>query len=198
MQFLANCTELPQRRLCEGLVLVLVYIFNNSICTEEMVPVRVDRRLNGDICYFDQGDTNFETCNLDVNLTYLIDERQCASNQEFFNGIIVYCQVSTTTIIIINMPNNSYTGCDFAIAINESLMGHKIAAYINVSNHILMTFNEGSQPTTAILTYQGQYLANKLISDCRIVNLEVYRGRQRTFVINHNGFTINNGTIEVR
>ena len=87
-----------------------------------------------------------------------------------------------------------HTGCDFAIAINESLTGRKIAAHI--SDHILMTFNESSL-TTAYLTYQGQYLTNRLISNCRIVALEVYRGRQQISVIDHNGFTINDGIIEV-
>ena len=88
MQFLALCTYLTQRRLYNNFVLkaiVFVYIVSTSVwmCTEEIVPARVSRRLTGDAAF---SESDSCTCINEGNLTYLVEERQCVKNQDLLNG----------------------------------------------------------------------------------------------------------------
>ena len=68
--------------------IVFVYIINSLVstkpCSEETVPVSVNRRPSGDIFV---SESNIScTCNEDDNLTYLVAERQCVDNQDLLNG----------------------------------------------------------------------------------------------------------------
>jgi hypothetical protein len=67
---------------------VFVYVISRVVCSasEEMEPVRsVQRRLDGDIYYYESGPVPHESC-VDEKPTYLVKERQCVNNIEFING----------------------------------------------------------------------------------------------------------------
>ena len=51
------------------------------------VPVRVNRRISGDIYY---SNNNSLACNDDDNITFLVSERRCVKNEELFNGNLVF------------------------------------------------------------------------------------------------------------
>ena len=70
----------------------LFCILASHIVSDINVPVRVKRRLTGDI-YYDNL-TNFYICHDDDNLTFLVSERRCVKNQELLNGIIFVSLVS--------------------------------------------------------------------------------------------------------
>ena len=71
------------------LVLLKTFLFcilASHIVSNVTVPVRVTRRLTGDI-YYDNL-SNYYICRDDDNLTFLVSERRCVKNQELLNGII--------------------------------------------------------------------------------------------------------------
>jgi hypothetical protein len=67
---------------------VFVYVISRVVCSasDEMVPVRrVQRRLRGDVYFYESELVTHELCD-NENRTYLVDERQCVSNIELING----------------------------------------------------------------------------------------------------------------
>ena len=67
-------------------VIMLVSIASNlMLASEENIPVRVSRRLDGDIYWYSSND--FEVCR-DNLLTYLVSEDRCMNDQELFSGIM--------------------------------------------------------------------------------------------------------------
>ena len=64
-------------------VIILVSIASNlMLASETNIPVRVSRRLTGDIYqYF-----NFPHQVCQDNLTYLVSEDRCVNDEELFNG----------------------------------------------------------------------------------------------------------------
>ena len=82
-------------------VLLLVCIVCRVVCGEVPVPLGIQRRLGGDIVYFES--TPHEPCNENNNKTYIVDERRCESDDELLNGMnmiytFVYLNNETTTI----------------------------------------------------------------------------------------------------
>ena len=55
------------------------------VCTDELVPVIVNRQLGNDTVHFSSAH-NTISCNTDDKVTYLVDEKKCVSNQELLNG----------------------------------------------------------------------------------------------------------------
>lgn len=79
-------------RICLGLKSVLVkavlfYALASPIITISNVdvPIRVRRRIGGDIYYFTSSNNSFTICH-DDNITFLVSERRCVKNQELFDG----------------------------------------------------------------------------------------------------------------
>ena len=62
-------------------VLVLMAIASSLMASEENIPVKINRRLSGDIYYLN---TIYHSCG--NNHSYLVDEDRCVENQEFFSG----------------------------------------------------------------------------------------------------------------
>ena len=64
-------------------VLVLMVIASSFMASEENIniPVKVNRRLNGDIYYLN---TIYYSCQ--TSRSYLVGEDRCVENQEFFTG----------------------------------------------------------------------------------------------------------------
>ena len=77
----------------------MYYTVNLSLCSEEEIPELVTRRQN-DIITF-RSALHHYTCNNIMdhdNNTYLVDERQCVSDQDLLNGMysvmFIYLSVS--------------------------------------------------------------------------------------------------------
>ena len=74
---------------CNGAALfktiAFMYLIGTLVCSEIEIPENITRRSSNDIVYFRSG--YHESCNLDDNFTYIVDERRCESNQELINGI---------------------------------------------------------------------------------------------------------------
>ena len=81
------CTELLQT--CQILFtltyVAVVCIIGSPVCTEETVPVRVTRRLGGDLYYFCLEPGRHHAC---PGGTYIVEENRCVSNRELINGKI--------------------------------------------------------------------------------------------------------------
>ena len=58
-------------------------VFNCARLEDLSVPEAVSRRLSGDFAFFGSGHI---VCSLGYNLTYLVEDRQCVSNEELFDG----------------------------------------------------------------------------------------------------------------
>ena len=52
------------------------------------VPVRVGRRISGDIYYVTS--SSYSICHDNDNVTFLVSERRCVKNQDLFNGNLVF------------------------------------------------------------------------------------------------------------
>ena len=65
-------------------LLILVFVQKSlQHYDERTTPVEVNRRLTGDIEYLDH---KFNGCNDGTNVTYLVEERQCVSDQDLLKG----------------------------------------------------------------------------------------------------------------
>ena len=67
------------------------------------IPEQVSRRDSGDSIVISERPPF--TCNVDDNLTYLVDERQCVRNQELLNGInkgLIHCLLLRHTCHVFN------------------------------------------------------------------------------------------------
>ena len=74
-----------QRELIFNSLMVAIIILQSVDCvSEEDIPELVNRRPSGDI-YFSYSSGSFFTC-AEGN-TYLVDERQCVSQQQLLNGM---------------------------------------------------------------------------------------------------------------
>ena len=174
---------------------MFVYIISTVVCSEEMEPVRaVRRRFTTDIYFFESG---HEHCD-NENRTYLVDEGRCVNNIELINGnknLNNKCRYYYLIFMIC-------IGCNLAIsAAAVPQMPHRIFVYISddETKEILLTFDEDEVEANAVITFRDPQQQNiSLLSNCHVVNLEVYRGEQQKIKIRHNGFIITNQrTIEV-
>ena len=67
--------------------LFLLLLFAKLVCSEEGLPMSVQRRLTGDIVYFGTTENDFESCR-SPNTTYIVNERRCANVEEIMNGAV--------------------------------------------------------------------------------------------------------------
>ena len=61
--------------------LMIVFVQKSLQKEEGTIPVGVTRRSSGDIVFFDEN-SEITVC----NVTYLVEERQCVSDQDVING----------------------------------------------------------------------------------------------------------------
>ena len=75
----------------ELLLVVLVFECSSLVQSEGNVdlsiPVSVQRRQSSDVYYYNNG-SNHEICDNDnfINVTYLVSERRCVTNEDLFSG----------------------------------------------------------------------------------------------------------------
>ena len=190
---------------CLPRILILVSALSSVALSEEenSMVYSVNRRLNGDVyntIITLSNSTGHFVCSDDGmgNLTFLVSERRCVNNEEFFNGELDMPKVNdfTTTVT---------SDCNFTItATEEESSIHRIALIINYQNDTEMivaatplnfdTFNL----TDAVVYHRptGQPVRSAF---CHISSLEMYRGRNKANKISHDGFHLNQrGAIEVR
>ena len=105
IQFMAMHIQLPQTMLCKDFmlkVIVFTHIISTSVCTEELVPVQVSRRYSNDIYYGDFELRSHNSCNEGDNVTFVVSERRCVSNEELHNGKHMKDTFNHNTIMIMN------------------------------------------------------------------------------------------------
>ena len=71
------------KSVCEAVV--FIYLVNRFVSCEEtkMIPESVSRRLSGDAVYFKSDDM---ICSVEDNFTYIVEERECMSNEKLLSG----------------------------------------------------------------------------------------------------------------
>ena len=73
--------------LAMNCVVAMLFSLAHCLDTLEGVPVRINRRLSGDVYYLNQSNQGHGVvCNEGENTTYLAADRCCISNQHLFNG----------------------------------------------------------------------------------------------------------------
>ena len=66
--------------------LLMIVLVQKSLQNDEnTILVQVNRRLSNDIEYYSDNKTN--TCNEELKVTLLVNERQCVTNEELLTGI---------------------------------------------------------------------------------------------------------------
>ena len=96
-----------------------------------------------------------------------------------------------------------FADCSFAISPVGEIDTQRLILIIEMTGTpiIAQTVNMNYQPENATITFRSygsqeeQDLVNSSI--CQISSLEVYRGREEAIKISHQGFSLNNGSIEV-
>ena len=96
--------------------------------------------------------------------------------------------------------NNNYAGCTFVVAPNRSHMPQRILVNINETSFKPVLMTVGYSPmhiVAAAVTFRDPDKQDSIntISECRISNLAVYRGKNHITDIHHEGFNITNGGI---
>ena len=174
-----------------------------SLCTsiqaEANFTVWVSRRSTGDL-YRLNSTAVHERC--DPSASYLINEKQCALDEELFNGMYhvgsTYSNNKsdnsdlTCTIIIVII------GCRVAIVPINSTFLIPTASIDSRYSVITSTLFKPSRECVEIFGFNG---TNQTLNSgfCQISSLEVHRGREQAIEISHQGFSLgNSGSIEVR
>ena len=166
---------------------------------ENSMVYSVSRRLSGDVynTITLSNSTGHFICSGDGNLTFLVSERRCVNNEEFFNGELDMPKVN-------NFTTTMTSDCNFTItATEEESSIHRLALIINYQNADMITaatpFSFDTSNFTDAIVYHrptGQPVRSAF---CQIISLEVYRGRNKAIKINHDGFHLSqSGAIKVR
>ena len=188
---------------CLPCILILVSALSSVALSEEenSMVYSVNRRLNGDVyntIITVPNSTGHSVCSDDGNLTFLVSDRRCVNNEEFFNGELDMPKVNdfTTTVT---------SDCNFTIiATKEDSSTHRLVLKIKYQNDTEMItaatpFSFDTSNLTDAVVYHrptGQPVKSAF---CQISSLEVYRGKNKAIKIRHNGFHLNQrGAIEVR
>ena len=173
-------------------MIILVSIAINVILASEMsLPVRVSRRLSGDIYWYSSDD--FESCH--DNPTYLISEDRCVNDQELFNGN------ADTTSITLRLINFISLDCGFGFVSNEAPSYLTTSLIFRQNGSIILfkqlkTVDASSDAAVAIINGTRRLVNGSL---CQIASLEVYRGRDQIIEISHDGLSLSqNGNVKVK
>ena len=68
-----------------GCAVGMLFSLAHCLLAMEGIPVNVSRRQSGDIYYL-YHDKEHTICNEGNNMTYMVSERRCVSDQRLFNG----------------------------------------------------------------------------------------------------------------
>ena len=132
------------------------------------------------------------------NLTFLVSERRCINNEEFFNGELDMPKINNFTTTVTS-------DCNFTItATKEESSTHRLGLIISYQNDTKMI--TAATPFSFDISNLTDAVINHRPTDqpvnsafCHITSLEVYRGRNKAIKISHDGFHLNQrGAIEVR
>ena len=162
---------------------------------ENSIIYSVSRRLSGDVytTITLSNSTGHFVCSDYGSLTFLVSERRCINNEEFFNGKLDMPKVNNFTTMMTS-------DCNFTItATEEESSIHRLGLIINYQNDTeRITAVTPFNFTDAVVYHRptDQPVKNAF---CHISSLEVYRGRNKANRISHDGFHLNQrGAIEVR
>ena len=163
--------------------LMIVFVQKSLQDDENTTVVGVTRRLSFDIYRLDDA-RGHEACNEDLKVVYLVDDRQCVTEQELLKG-----KQNVNTILAIIGDHNIPIGTECSSAITP-FNSSGLTAIASISETIvkfeaMFRFREANQTINS--------------SVCDIASLEVYRGVKQAIEISHQGFTLSeNGSIKVK
>ena len=70
------------------IIIVSLFLTSRLVCMDELESVIIERQLRNDTVYLKnllcQSDVTL--CNVDDKVTYLVDDKECVSNQELLSG----------------------------------------------------------------------------------------------------------------
>ena len=160
--------------------LMIVVVQKSLQDAENTTVVGVTRRQLGDIYRLDNV-SGHKACNEDSKVVYLVDDRQCVTEQELLKG-----KQNVNIILAIIGDHNIPTGTECSSAITPfNSSGIASISATMVEFEATFHFREANQTINS--------------SVCDIASLEVYRGGKQAIRISHQGFTLSkNGSIKVR
>ena len=164
------------------LFVVIVSILCLQLCASlqedtSIYTVQVFRRISFDIYVLSLDLNSNKNCD-SVNRNYLVNEVECVSDQELFSGMTILTKGARCSVIL---PST------------QSIV--PIADINNQGSSVIYLGTDFGSISSFIFNDTKQLVNG---SFCNISRLEVYRGREQTIEINHEGFSLNdNGSVEV-
>lgn len=179
------------RRLNLAFVVLELLGLCTSVQAEANFTLWVNRRSTTDLYSLNSNSTVQVNCGAKPN--YLVNEKQCASDEELISGMYANPMVS-------DVCNVDYIiGCRISIVPINFISLIPTAAAIDSQYSAIMTLGD-SPEKNAVLVF-GFNGTNQSVNSsfCNISSLEVYRGMEQAIEISHQGFSLgDNGSIEVR
>ena len=77
---------MTSRVLVINCVVAVLFSSAHSLNTPDCIPVRISRRLLGDVYFLNQSNQRHGICNEGENTTYLVADRCCVSTPNLLNG----------------------------------------------------------------------------------------------------------------
>ena len=166
-----------------------------SVQAESNFTVWVLRRSSVDVYHLNSSNTVIvDNCGAKPN--YLVNEKQCASDEELISGMYADPMISDVCNV------NYIVGCDVAVfpmnstfLIPTTTIGSRYSAITSILSDDEF---KSSREYVEIFGFNG---TNQTVNSsfCDISSLEVYRGREQAIEISRRGFFLgDNGSIEVR
>ena len=163
-----------------------------SVQAEANFTVWVIRRSSTDLYSLNSNTTDTVSIQCGDKPNYLVNEKQCASDEEIFSGNPMISDVYNHCIKYI-------IGCRVAVVPINFASLIPTAAAIDSQHSAITTIDDIIfKKHVLILGFNG---TNRSVNSsfCQISSLEVYRGREQAIEIGHQGLSLSdNGTIEVR
>ena len=182
---------LTSMKLLHLFFIVLLYLCT-IVLSKANVTVWVTRRFTYDV-YFLNSYVEHARCDSGTRgSAYLINERQCVSDEELFSGMELLIQIDVHVSIY------HCTECSSAITPTGASTFLIPMATIYSQHSAINTFTNDFDEYVALFDFNE---TNQRVNSsfCNISSLEVYRGRKRAIEINHQGFSLNDsGSVEVR
>ena len=184
--------DLASRKLSLAFVALL------SLCTSlkavSNFTISVNRRRDTDLYSLNSNTTDTVSIQCGAKPNYLVNEKQCASDEELFSGMYANSMVSDVCNV-----NYNIIGCDVAVfPINSTFLLPTTAIGSRYSAITSIDKLKSSSEYVEIFGFNG---TNQTVNSsfCQISSLEVYRGRDQAIEISHQGFSLgDNGSIQVR
>ena len=182
-----------------GLILLLTIFNISEVNSYREIAVFVRRRDSSDYYSLQHDNRSSDERCTNGNNTYLVIENQCTNNQQLLDG--------KKRSIVVEVIFNCFTfdaECPFAITPSSELNISKLALRFIFDNETSsttggQTIASNGDDIIAVLVVHKTTQMSVNNSVCNISSLEVYRGRQQSYEISKDGFSLSkNGTIEVR